>query len=468
MVDHVALRRESLMRILDVVRRLGVGDPLEVILDRITDAVVDVLGFAAVVVNVKMPGGGLVVKTAVGPPEVGDMVGETMSHETWIALLESCERWGELRFHENLALVDVGADLSFRDPDGSHYLAIESDEPDRLWRPEYALLAPMWAGDNALLGVLSVDLPVSGRIPDYEQCEMLELFAAQAGVAIAEAARIDTARDEHLQYRVVFLDSPIPTGMLGLDSTFVEVNEAFEELVGRTNVEMVGTDIESVFAADGDGDGTERRVLRVDGEERWAHVRLQTIEGTSGTRYVCTAEDRTIAHHQLDTLRMRAERDDLTGLGVRSLAMIELAERLNTPKADGALAFLYCDLDGFKAINDDFGHLVGDRVLVEIAARIAGCADAEDRVCRLGGDEFGIVATRTRTAEIEDLARRCVAEVDLATGHSARVGMSVGVCVVHAAASDTHEPESVVESADSMLYRAKSAGGRTWRITSVE
>lgn len=455
------------MRILDVVRSLGVGDSLEVILDRITRAVVDVLGFEAVVVNVKVAGDGLVVKTAVGPPEVRDLVGETMSHETWIALLAACERWGELRFHENLAVVDVEGDISFRDPDRRHYLTVEADEGERLWQPEYALLAPMWAGDDELLGVLSVDLPVSGRVPDYEQCEMLELFAGQAGVAIAEAARIGTARDEQLQYRVVFLDSPIPTGMLGLDSTFVEVNAAFEELVGRTNDDLVGSDIASVFADVG-ADGVDRLVRRTDDDERWAHVRVQVIEGTSGTRYVCTAEDRTSAHHELDYLRMRAERDDLTGLGVRSLAMTELAERMTTSESAESIAFLYCDLDGFKSINDDYGHLVGDQVLVEIAARIERCAGNGDLVCRLGGDEFGIVATRSTVAEIENLAERCVDGDSLGSGHSAKVGMSVGVCVVHPQASVTHEPEVVVESADSMLYLAKSEGGRTWRTTILE
>jgi len=97
MVDDVALRRDSLVRILEVVRGLGVGEGLDVTLDRIAAAVVDVLGFGAVVVNVKVPGGGLVVSSATGPPEVRDMVGETMTHEVWLGLLEACERWGELR-----------------------------------------------------------------------------------------------------------------------------------------------------------------------------------------------------------------------------------------------------------------------------------------------------------------------------------------------------------------------------------
>lgn len=477
MVDHRALRRESLVRILAVVRGLGVGDSLDVILARITDAVVDVLGFGAVVVNVKVPGGGLVVTTAVGPPEVRDMVGETMSHETWIDLLAVCEQWGELRFHENLSKVDVDGDVAYRDPNREHYLAPPEADADHVWRPEYALLAPMWSGPKELLGVLSVDLPASGLVPDAEQRAMLELFAGQAGAAIAEAARIGSAHDEQLQYRVVFLDSPIPTAMLGLDSCIVEVNQAFEQLVGKSDQELRGLDLSAVFGGEGEHLGIlDQQVLRTDGEDRWAHVRLQKIEGASGTRYVCTAEDRTAEHRALDGLRLRAERDDLTGLWIRSVALIELADRMRDLRDTEVVAFLYCDLDGFKAINDEYGHLVGDQVLVDIAARIAGCAHVDDRVCRLGGDEFAVVATRETIEEIEDLADRCASDDarddharDEDSGvHSDRVGMSVGVCAVTARASGRHAPDFVVESADSMLYRAKRHGGRTWRITTLD
>lgn len=459
MVDDVALRRDSLVRILEVVRGLGVGEGLDVTLDRIAAAVVDVLGFGAVVVNVKVPGGGLVVSSATGPPEVRDMVGETMTHEVWLGLLEACERWGELRFHENLADVDALGGVSYRDPHRTHYLAASPDGERRIWRPEYALLAPMWAGENTLLGVLSVDLPISGLVPDAQQCAMLELFAGQAGAAIAEAARIGDAEDQQLQYRAVFLDSPIPTAMLGLDSAVVEVNRAFEELTGRNDDELRGLDLTAVFGVETRHAGVEdRRVVRIDGEERWAHVRLQRIESAYGTRFVCTAEDRSASHLALDHLRLRAERDDLTGLGVRSLAMTELAERLGHQVDDDLVAFLFCDLDGFKAVNDGHGHLVGDRVLVEIAECLRECVEDGDLVCRLGGDEFGIVATRKTVDDIEDLAARCVGKQSSVHGR-----MSVGVCIAHAGSGST--AEAVVESADAMLYRTKSDGGGNWRST---
>lgn len=459
------------MRILAVVRGLGVGDSLDVLLDRVTHGVVDVLGFQAVVVNVKLPGDGLVVKTAVGPPEVVDMVGETMSHETWIALLSVCEQWGELRFHENLELMDVDGSVSYRDPDRRHYRAVPEGSHERLWKPEYALLAPMWAAEGELLGVLSVDLPESGRVPDAEQCAMLELFAGQAGAAIAEAARIGTAQDEQLQYRVVFLESPIATAMLDADGAVVEVNDAFELLVGTEKSDLVGRDLSLIFEGDNHFDSpADCRVLRNDGAERWAQVRVRRLDGVSGTRFVCTAEDRSEARLALDDLRVRAERDDLTGLAVRSVGLAELARRLKDQDGSEVHAFLYCDLDGFKAVNDEHGHPVGDRLLVEVARRLLVCAGPGDLVCRLGGDEFGIVASRADAANIEELAALCaqIGDEDFllesgSSARSARVGLSVGACGVAAGTADRYVPAAVVETADSMLYRAKADGGSGWR-----
>ncbi len=464
------------MRILAVVRGLGVGDSLDVILDRVTHAVVEVLGFRAVVVNVKVPGDGLVVKTAVGPPEVTDMVGETMSHETWIAVLKECEPWGELRFHQDLAQLDVDGEVSMRDPDSHHYRQIPEDRYELLWKPEYALLAPMWAGEGELLGVLSVDLPESGRVPDAEQCAMLELFAGQAGAAIAEAARMGTAQDEQLQYRVVFLESPIATAMLGADGAVVEVNDAFEVLVGTAKPDLVGRDLSLVFEGDNHFDSpADRRVLRSDGAERWAQVRVRRLDGASGTRFVCTAEDRSEARLALDDLRLRAERDDLTGLAVRSVGLTELARRLEHQDGSEVHAFLYCDLDGFKAVNDAHGHPVGDRLLAEVARRLLVCAESGDLVCRLGGDEFGIVATRADAGDIDDLAALCarIGDEDFlleftGSARSARVGLSVGACGVAAGTADRHVPAAVVEAADSMLYRAKADGGSGWRTVILD
>lgn len=483
MVDHVALQRESLNRILAVVRGLGVGESLDVTLDRIVRAVVDVLGFQAVVVNVRVPGDELVIKTGFGPPEVLDMVGETMSHSTWLEVLSKSDRWGDLRFSKDLEALDVEGPVAYRDPDVSHYPTVPAGVGETAWEPSFLLLAPMWAGPDDLLGVLSVDLPVSGRVPDAEQCAMLELFAGQAGVAIAEAARTGSAHDEQLQYRVVFLNSLIATAMLGADSRIVEVNGAFEALVGQLNSDLAGKAIDDVFDAadtpseDGQPDGSsDRRVRRPDGRSRWARVRVRRVEGASGERYVCTAEDRTDAHLELVDLRARAERDDLTGLAVRSVALLDLTERLGRGDTPSTVhAFMYCDLDRFKSVNDEFGHPAGDRVLTEVADVLVECAAEGDRVCRLGGDEFALVVTRESLDSVEALARRCVESVaKLAPSDSAAphnddgVRLSIGACVFSRGGATQHSAAEIVAAADAQLYKVKRSGGNSWRAVELD
>lgn len=370
--------------------------------------------------------------------------------------------------------------VSYRDPDEAHYSTVPAEFDANVWKSKYALLAPMWAGENDLLGVLSVDLPVSGRVPDAEQCALLELFAGQAGAAIAEAERIGTAQEQQLQYRVVFLDSPIATAMLDVDSTIVEVNSAFEELVGKYDSDLNGHSIDEVFGsgralADDLDPPQDFRVERPDGQIRWAHVRLQRVEGASGGRFVCTAEDRTAAHLELDTLRERAERDDLTGLAVRSVALLDLTERLRGGAAGVVHAFLYCDLDRFKSVNDAFGHPAGDRLLTEVAACLSACAADGDRVCRIGGDEFAIVCTRDSVDGVESLARACVEAVaelsrndPSSWGISGVINLSVGASVVDPARAHEYSATELVEAADSQLYRAKQSGGRGWRTVVMD
>lgn len=103
---------------------------------------------------------------------------------------------------------------------------------------------------------------------------------------------------------------------------------------------------------------------------------------------------------------------------------------------DGAkgLAVLFCDLDGFKSINDRFGHNAGDAVLIEVARRLSGGVRDGDTVARLGGDEFVILANGLGRADAQDLAVRLRGEIIQpirAEGRAVRVGASFGIGWAH-------------------------------------
>lgn len=127
-------------------------------------------------------------------------------------------------------------------------------------------------------------------------------------------------------------------------------------------------------------------------------------------------------------------------------------------------AVLLLDLDGFKLINDVYGHYAGDTVLVEIAKRILGITRAEDMVGRLGGDEFIVVLNhldmdkRGAHDKVVNISRKLINLVNLpveSNNSTLQVGVSIGIRLLGMEAVDA---EKAISEADSAMYRAKQAG----------
>jgi diguanylate cyclase (GGDEF)-like protein len=161
-------------------------------------------------------------------------------------------------------------------------------------------------------------------------------------------------------------------------------------------------------------------------------------------------------------LERQALRDPLTRLPNRLLLMDRARQALTRlQRGGGIVALLFIDLDRFKAVNDSFGHDVGDRLLIAIAERLGEMMRDSDTVARLGGDEFVILGDEMQTdAEALALGERVLATLKepFQIG-AAEVSMhaSVGVSVSHDCEA---EPESMLREADIAMYRAKKAGGR--------
>jgi diguanylate cyclase (GGDEF)-like protein len=149
----------------------------------------------------------------------------------------------------------------------------------------------------------------------------------------------------------------------------------------------------------------------------------------------------------LDELRDRARRDPLTGLRNHSAFHETLATLLTDP-TDACVVL--ADIDRFKAVNDEEGHLTGDDVLRTLADALSGAVRAEDQLFRIGGDEFAAVLPGVDPASARLLADRLVAAAAAALDHHG-AALSVGVAMV-----DRDEtPASLLERADRALYRAK-------------
>lgn len=154
--------------------------------------------------------------------------------------------------------------------------------------------------------------------------------------------------------------------------------------------------------------------------------------------------------------------DPLTGLPNRCLfeRRLERALQRVRERADYRFAVCFIDMDNFKVINDTAGHLVGDRVLYEVALRLAGCVRPNDTVARFGGDEFTILLDGLRSdADAAIVAQRilaCLESPVRVDGLSVGVAASIGV----ATSNPTHQrAEDLLRNADRAMYRAKALGG---------
>jgi diguanylate cyclase (GGDEF)-like protein len=169
---------------------------------------------------------------------------------------------------------------------------------------------------------------------------------------------------------------------------------------------------------------------------------------------------RLIAETKAAEAHSQAMCDLLTGLPNRRALFEALAVALAVRSGENvAHALLLLDLDGFKDVNDRFGHPVGDKILVIVADRLAALAQGANLATRLGGDEFAVLCREVKADdEVMRLAHRIIEEVErpiVAEGTAHRVGASIGIALFPRHGRSEHE---LLQRADVALYRAKAEG----------
>jgi diguanylate cyclase (GGDEF)-like protein/PAS domain S-box-containing protein len=207
----------------------------------------------------------------------------------------------------------------------------------------------------------------------------------------------------------------------------------------------------------------EYRIIRPDGVLRCVHHRGWSVRGDDGRvwRIDGIIRDVTERRRYEAQIEYLATHDGLTDLPNRNLLNDRLGQMIaRAARTEARFAVLFLDVDRFKFVNDSFGHLVGDKVLKAVAARLRGVVRTGDTVARLGGDEFVVVVSDlAAAADAEAFTNKLLTEVFavpfLVDGRKHSIEASVGVALYP---GDGTTPDILLRNADAAMYRAKERG----------
>jgi diguanylate cyclase (GGDEF)-like protein/PAS domain S-box-containing protein len=263
----------------------------------------------------------------------------------------------------------------------------------------------------------------------------------------------------------------------------VDVNLAFSRITGYERAEVLGRGPE-MFRSSRQGPEVLRSLRkglyaqgewkgeiwsrRKDGQSFSAWVTVSRIPGESGRtlHFVAMFSDVTVLKLQQEQLERGAHFDPLTNLPNRLLLSDRLHQAMTQcQRADQSLAVLYMDLDGFKQVNDRFGHEVGDELLVVLASRMKQALREVDTLARMGGDEFVAVMTDVQgmqeCMQLADWVLNACSEPVCIQGNDLRVTASIGITLYP---QDSAEADQLMRHADQAMYEAKQSGKNRFHI----
>nr|WP_255484646.1 EAL domain-containing protein [Duganella sp. 1224] len=327
--------------------------------------------------------------------------------------------------------------------------------------------------------------------------------AAQVAVAFENLLLYEEIKRHHAQLTLdmnarIRLDEDLRRFRLAMDATadaiflvdragmcFVDVNATACRMLGfeREDFLQVGPNrslegelhkleelYDKLLAGDQSGAMTELLLHCKDGTPLAVEVQRRTLRSGSSWILVAVARDITERKEAEQRLLKLAHFDTLTGLPNRSQFHDSLVHSLRqAAEHKWSLAVLFLDVDRFKNVNDTLGHTIGDELLRQFSSRLVDCLRVRDTIGRFGGDEFAAILMLPEGAQnavavvdkIRDALRR---PFDL-KGHEVTVTASIGIAVYP---DDGAAPDTLIQYADTAMYRAKEAGRDAFRFFTAE
>jgi diguanylate cyclase (GGDEF)-like protein/PAS domain S-box-containing protein len=275
--------------------------------------------------------------------------------------------------------------------------------------------------------------------------------------------------------------------MLIIDETglILKVNPAIEKMFNYMESEILGKEIFDLFSSESSQNyilnvlNTVNRFENVIGYENQYEMNatrkdgsLFPVEVQFGKRYVqdrcivaCTIRDISKTKEYQNKITHLAYHDGLTDLPNRRFFNKELTNKLNEAKQKNqVLAMMYIDMDRFKHINDSLGHMMGDKVLSEVAKRLKLSVREEDFVARIGGDEFNIIMSDTNRESAIEIAENLLENFKkpfLVDNYELFITTCIGISIFP---YDGEETLALMKNADAALYRAKEQGKNKYKM----
>lgn len=305
----------------------------------------------------------------------------------------------------------------------------------------------------------------------------------------AEIARMQAEE----RFRTAFEHAPIGLAITSLEGAsagcWTQTNPALARILGYEPGELDGASIDSVTHPDDrhytrsflgqlrgrEPIAVEKRFVRKDGGYVWTFVSSTPVPSPHGgpASYAVTQVlDISERRHFEQQLRYMADHDPLTGLHNRRRFEAELERVIGVARARNEhAAVLVLDLDGFKSVNDRFGHAVGDDLVTHIGGLLRQSVRKLDFIARLGGDEFAIILRDCKPKQATEIAEKLLGAIRnrgvvVTPQGTARVTTSIGIALFEpGCACDADE---LVVSADSAMYDVKADGRNGYAIYSAE
>lgn len=294
-------------------------------------------------------------------------------------------------------------------------------------------------------------------------------------------------RRSEMRFWNTFEQAPVGMALIDRQSRMVDVNDALCRLLQRPAQEAQGQPLSHFSHADDHSalrkfvsDGTtgepaagdfESRYDRPDGSTVWGKLSLAPLQqGRSGLPelQVAVLEDISEPHRLAGELAYQAAHDQLTGLPNRREFERSLNKLLNAVTQNGARhALCLVDLDQFKLVNDTFGHLAGDALLVRLTEKMQDCLREHDLLARLDGDEFGLLLMDCPIETATEVAERMRATI---AGFEFRwderpisISASIGLVPIHA---DNHNAPMLLQQSNIACHEAKEQGRNRLQVHS--